>query len=66
MGEEGGLGEGREGRGKGKEETVGREGVVDMWMVFTLDAHMQTKNVHDDGRLLITSPRLIAKKATPM
>ena len=33
MEEEGGLGEGGEGREEGKEETVGEEGVVDVWTV---------------------------------
>ena len=35
MGEEGGLGERGEGRGEGKEDSVGKEGVVDVWTVST-------------------------------
>ena len=49
---------GGNGRRKG-EETVGKEDVVDMWTVSTADVRMQTKNVHDDGQLLMVSLLLI-------
>lgn len=45
VGEEGGLGERGEGRGKGKEETVGKEGVVDVWTVPVSVVRTQTKAI---------------------